>query len=136
MEPLSLVARSLCKEAKLRKWKEYQEEHAKQLESVGINPFMGNSKQLVDAVSFLEEKVLEAASDGEDCILVPYEDIPGVAERMKKVESFPLVAKRDLSFSIRLIQEAFKVKNPDFVAKSHSDPAIVVHAFTHLKISF
>lgn len=136
MEPLSLVARSLCKEAKLRKWKEAQEEHARQMASVGINPFTSNSKQLIDAVSFLEEKVLEAASNGEDCILVPYHDIPGVAERMKKVESFPSVSKRDLSLSIRLIQEAFRAKNPDFVAQSHNDPAIVVHAFTHLKISF
>lgn len=136
MEPLSLVARSLCKEAKLRKLKEYQEEHAKQMAAIGFNPFISNSKQLFDAVSFLEEKVLEAASNGENCILVPYEDIPGVAERMKKVESFPSVAKRDLSLSIRLIQEAFRAKNPDFVAQSHEDPAIVVHAFTHLKISF
>lgn len=136
MEGLAANAKTVYEEAVKQKTKQLEEEYKRQISMVGLNPFMGESQMLRDAISFLEKKVMETASNASNSVIIPYKNIPGVADRIKVVEPYPLVAQRDLSLSIRLIQDEFRRVHPDFVSKSHNDPEIVIHGFHSLKLTF
>lgn len=132
------IVQNIHKEASERLKKEAQEEYERQVNQAGPNPFqIKESPQLSVAIKFLEKTLIETASKGNNCVIINHIDIPGIMDRIKSVEAFPLLSKKDLYKSTSAVLDGFRVAHPEFVPKSHKDSAEMVffgqHAF---KLSF
>lgn len=132
------IVQNTYKEASERLKKEAQEEYEKQTKQAGPNPFqIKESPELSAAILFLEKALLDAASKGNNYVIIDHMDIPGIVERIKAVESYPILAKKDAYKSTHAIIDAFRAAHPEFVPKSHKDCAEIVFFLQHgFKISF
>jgi hypothetical protein len=140
MEGLSLSeqARKIAQQVVWQKRKEAEAHEAECAKRAGPVPVMTDPIVLEACLIYLEGKILEAAKNGENSVLVPYKEIPAVAERWGKIVYISeSLAKKELHQSADYIKLAFIKKHPDFESTSHKDVATIVHFFNDkLKITF
>ena len=135
---LSVVARNLSEETKRKKQAEAQAREQQDAKQAGLNPILHDPAVISSCLEFLETKIIEAAQNGEESVLIPYLDIPPVKDRYDKIVLISVsLAKKELHQGADYIKEQFKQKHPDFNAQSHKDRATIVPFFNNkLKITF
>lgn len=136
--PLSVRARTIAEETQLKQQKAYEEKEKQDALKAGNNPIMTDAFVLELCLIFLEGKILDAASQGANSVVIPYTDIVPLKERYDCVVLISAsLAKKELQRGADYIKEQFKRKHADFNAESYRDRASIVHIFgDKFKIEF
>lgn len=124
---LSVRARAIAEEARVKYQKEMQEKEQQDAIKAGPNPITSDPAVLEACLVFLQGKILEAARRRETTVMVPYMEIVPLKERYNHVCYIsPTLAKKELQKTAAYIRDEFKRKHPDFDSQSYKDKASIM----------